>query len=164
MRRARFERDTARARPARGPSDWLWPMLLWACLAAGCGREVPDPEARIRELLAVAERAAESGDYDTLAGMVARDYADRGGRDRRAVLLTLRGLLLRYPRAELVVTVRELEVLSPQLARVRVEILSAGMGPGGLGADAFGLELSLRDEGGGWKVVRAEWGGRGGGI
>lgn len=139
-------------------------LLLWAGMAGGCGREVPDPEARIRELLAVAEQAAESGDYDALAGMVARDYADREGRDRRALLLTLRGLMMRYPRAELVVTVRELEVLSPQLARVRVEVLSAGMGPGGLGADAFPLELSLRDEGGGWKVTRAEWGRRGGGI
>jgi hypothetical protein len=156
--------------PARNPrairktGPWL-ALAAAAALVAGCGQPVSDPEARIREALAEAELAAESGDYEVLAARVARDYADRAGRDRRALLLTVRGLLMRYPRLELVVTVREIQVLSPQLARVRLEVLAAGMGSAGLAADAFPLELSLRDEGGGWKVTRAEWGrDSGGGI
>lgn len=136
------------------------PWLLFAFLAWGCGQPVPDPEARIREALAAAQVAAESGDFEALAGWVARDYADQEGRDRRTLLLTLRGLLLRYPRMKLLVSVREIEILSPQLARVRLEVLSAGAGPAGLSADAFPVELSLRDEGGGWQVTRAEWGRR----
>jgi hypothetical protein len=74
------------------------------------------------------------------------------------MVLTIRGLLMRYPRLELIVSVREIELLSPQLARVRLDILTAGLGPGGVSADAFPLELSLRDEGDGWQVTRARWG------
>lgn len=132
---------------------------------AGCGRPASEPEAQIRAALREAELAAEAGDYEALAARVTRDYADRAGRDRRALLLTLRGLLMRYPRLEIIVTVREIEVHSPQLARVRLEILAAGAGPAGLSADAFPVELSLRQERGTWKVTRAEWGSRfGGGI
>lgn len=133
-------------------------VLLCALWLAGCGQPPSDPEQRIRETLAAAELAAESGDYETLAGLVARDYADREGRDRRAIRLMLRGLLMRYPRTELIVSIREIEVLSPQLARVRLEIIAAGIGGGRLSADAFPMELSLRDEGSGWQVTRAEWG------
>jgi ketosteroid isomerase-like protein len=136
----------------------LSPWLVVALLVAGCGQPASDPEARIRETLAAAEVAAEAGDFSALADRVAGDYADREGRDRRTLLLTLRGLLLRYPRLELIVTVREIEVLSPQVARVRLEVLAAGAGSAGLSADAFPMVLSLRDEGDDWQVTRVEWG------
>jgi hypothetical protein len=150
-------RSTAGRRAGRRVAlPWLAAVLL----AAGCGQPESDPEMRIRETLAAAEIAAETGDFETLAAAVARDYADREGRDRRTLLLMVRGMLMRYPRLELVVTVREIEVLSPQLARVRIELLAAGAGAAGLSADAFPLELSLRDDGDGWQVTRAEWGRR----
>lgn len=132
-----------------------------ACLLAACSEPAEGPEARIRAALAEAELAAEAGDHQALAGWLARDYADSAGRDRRTVALLLRGLLMRYPRLELIVTVREIELHAPQLATVRLEILSAGAGAAGLSADAFGVELSLRDDGG-WQVTRAEWRGRAG--
>jgi hypothetical protein len=135
-------------------------LLGFALLFGGCGQPVSDPEVRVREALAEAQAAAEAGDFDALASWVARDYADQEGRDRRTLLLTLRGVLMRYPRMKLLVTVREIEILSPELARVRVEVLAAGAGPAGLSADAFPVELSLRDEGAGWMVTRAEWGRR----
>lgn len=134
-------------------SGWLAVALF----AAGCGQPASDPEARIRAALAEVEIAAEAGDFEALATRVAREYEDRQGRDRRTLLFTMRGLLMRYPRLELIVTVREIEVVSPQIARVRLEVLSAGSGPGGLSADAFPMELSLREDGGEWKVTRAEW-------
>ena len=133
-------------------------VLAAAMLLGGCGGPAPDPEGRLRAALAAAEAAAESGDHEFFADRVSRDYADASGRDRRRMLLTLRGLLMRYPRLEIIVNVREIELLSPRLARVRVEILTAGLGPAGLSADAFPLELSLRDEGDGWELTRAEWG------
>lgn len=134
--------------------------LAVALLGAGCGQQASDPEARIRAALAEVEVAAEAGDFEVLAARVAREYEDRQGRDRRTLLLTMRGLLMRYPRLELIVTVREIQVLSPQIARVRLEVLSAGAGAQGLSADAFPMELSLREDGGEWKVTRAEWGRR----
>lgn len=147
-------------RAGRGARAGALTWLVLTVCAAGCGGSVPDPEEGIRAALAEAEAAAEAGDFAALAERVAHDYADRAGRDRRALGLVLRGLLMRYPRMELLVTVREIEILSPQLARVRLEVISAGAGPAGLSADAFPLALSLRDDGGGWKVTRAEWGGR----
>lgn len=149
---------TARLARACAPGRRVaWPAcVLAAALLAGCGKPVDEPEARIRAVLAQAEQAAEAGDHQALAAWLARDYADSAGRDRRTVALTLRGLLMRYPRLELIVTVREIEVHSPQLATVRLEVLSAGAGAAGLSADTFPLELSLRDDGG-WKVTRAEW-------
>lgn len=130
--------------------------LLAAALLVACGKTVDEPELLIRAALTQAEEAAEQSDHQALAAWIARDYADSAGRDRRTVALMLRGLLMRYPRLELIVTVREIEVHSPQLATVRLEVLSAGAGAAGLSADAFPLELSLRDDGG-WKVTRAEW-------
>jgi len=135
--------QAVRISPARPGAFWL-AVFAALCLSA-CGQPASDPELRIRE---------------TLAGMVARDYADSEGRDRRALRLLLRGTLIRYPRAELIVTIREIEVLSPRLARVRLEVLAAGAGGGRLSADAFPMELSLRDDGDGWQVTRAEWGRR----
>ncbi|NGP53448.1 hypothetical protein [Thioalkalivibrio sp. XN8] len=132
--------------------------LLACLLLAGCGGPAPDPEGRLRAALAAAEEAAENGDHAFFAARVAGDYADAAGRDRTRMLLTLRGLLMRYPRVEIIVNVREIELLSPRLARARLEILTAGLGPAGLSADAFPLELSLRDEGDGWQVTRARWG------
>jgi hypothetical protein len=63
---------------------------------------------------------------------------------------------------ELVVSVDEIELFSPVLARVEARVFSAGAGSGGLSADGFRIEASLRDEGDGWQVVSATWGGRGG--
>ena len=150
-------------RPARLRAP-LFALAAALVLAAGCGGPAPDPEARLRAAIAEAEAAAEAGEHAVLAERVARDYADAEGRDRTRLLLALRGLLMRYPRLEIIVDVREIELLSPQLARVRLEILTAGLGPAGLSADAFPLELSLRDDGSGWQVTRARWGreGRGG--
>jgi hypothetical protein len=160
MERGTGRQCVERKRAAAGQTRAALAWLVAALLVAGCGQQVSDPETRIREALAEAEIAAESGDLDALAARVARDYADREGRDRRTLLLTLRGLLMRYPRLELVVTIKEIEIVSPQFARVRVEVLAAGAGPAGLSADAFPLEVSLRDDGDGWQVTWAEWGRR----
>ena len=139
---------------------WVLPRLVLVAAAlvlAACGRPASDPEVQIRAALAEVEHAAKAGELEIIARRVARDYADQAGRDRRELLLTIRGLLMRYPHIQLVVTVREIEIISPQLARVRLELLAAGAGPAGLSADAIPLELSLRDDGSGWKLTRAEW-------
>lgn len=151
---------TQLAAPGAASRAATWPLALLAvALLVGCGKKLDEPETRIRAALAQAEQAAEQGDHQALVAWVASDYADSSGRDRRTVALMLRGLLMRYPRLELIVAVREIQVHSPQLATVRLEVLSAGAGAAGLSADAFPLELSLRDDGG-WKVTRAEWRGR----
>lgn len=143
-----------------GRAGWrrLLPCLCAALVLAGCGEAPSDPEVEIRAAIAAAEAAAEAGEFELLADRVSRDYADRDGRERPRMLLMIRGMLMRYPRLEIIVTLREVRVLSPELARARLDVLSAGAGRGGLSADAFPLELSLRRERGQWRVTRAEWG------
>lgn len=150
----RFDR-----RAARAPRVAAVCALALAGLLAGCS-EPPagDPETEIRKLVATAETAAQDGDFDALAELVASDYADRAGRNRRELLLLTRGMLMRYARLELLVRVDDVQVLSPQLASVRLAVIAAGASAAGLSADAFPLALSLRNEGAGWRVTRAEWG------
>lgn len=143
-----------RARPVAG-------VLLAAVgllSLAACGpRESGTPESRLHATLDAAEAAAEAGDHAALAALVATDYADAQGRGRREVLVLLRGLLLRYPRLELVTRVRSLTLHSDALASVTLEVLAGGAGAAGLDADAFALELSLVDGGEGWQLVAADW-------
>jgi len=134
------------------------PALGLVLALAACSEPPSDPEVEIRAAIEAAEAAAEAGEYELLAARVSRDYADRAGRDRPRLLLMIRGLLMRYPRLEIIVTLREVRVLSPELARVRLDVLGAGAGRGGFSADAFPLELSLRRERGQWRITRAEWG------
>ena len=134
---------------------------ILACgLAAGCGESPRAPEAAIREMLARAEAAAEAGEAGELADLLADDYEDEGGRDRAQLALTIRGLLMRYPRLELVVSVERIELFSPVLARVDLRVLAAGAGAGRFSAEGLEISASLRDEGGGWKVTSARWNGR----
>ncbi|MEJ2514446.1 MAG: hypothetical protein P8080_03865 [Gammaproteobacteria bacterium] len=132
--------------------------------AAGCGPDAADPEATLRSWLTEAEAYAEAGDAQALAGLISPDYSDMAGRDRRQASVMLKGLLLRYPRLELVVTERDLELFSPVLARARLQVIAAGAGAGRLSADGFTLELSLRDDGDGWRVTGADWDGAPPGI
>lgn len=126
-------------------------------LVCACSPDPTDPEAAIRAAIEAAELAAEAGRHGELAGKLADDYADRDGRDRRDISLLLRGLLMRYPRLELVVTVRDIEVLTAEFARARLDVIAAGVG-GRIAADAFPVALDLRDDGDGWRVTSAAWG------
>jgi hypothetical protein len=72
----------------------------------------------------------------------------------------LRGLLMRYPRLELVVSVERIELFSPVLAQVDLRVLAAGAGGGRFSADGLKISASLRDDGEGWRVTSARWDGR----
>lgn len=160
-RRAAAGPGRQESRPLRRGLPVLAAAAL-ACLAAACGETPSDPEAALRAALAGAEAAVEAGDADALAAMVSPDYADAAGRDRRAMAVLLRGLVMRYRRVEILVTVERIELFSPVLARAELRVAAAGAGAGRLDADAFPLSLSLRDDGDGWRVTSAEWGGAGG--
>lgn len=137
-------------------------LALAALLAAGCGEPAQDPEAALREMVAAAEAAAEAGEPGELVDLIAPDYADPAGRDRRGLSMLVRGLVLRYRHVELLVTVERVELFSPVLGRVDLKVAAAGAGGGRLDVDAFGLSLAVRDDGDGWRVTSAEWDGAGG--
>jgi hypothetical protein len=134
--------------------------ILACALAAGCAESPQAPEAALKEMLTRAEAFAEAGEAGALADLVADDYEDAGGRDRAQLALMLRGLLMRYPRLELVVSVERIELFSPVLAQVELRVLAAGAGAGRVSAEGLRISASLRDDGEGWRVTSARWDGR----
>ena len=144
-------------RPSRAGRLPAFTAILASLLGVGCGEAPRDPKAALVDMLAQAEAAAEAGEAGTLADLVAEDYEDAGGRNRADLALMLRGILMRYPHLELVVSVEEFELFSPVLARVELSVLAAGAGAGRFSAEGIRISASLRDDGDGWRVTSARW-------
>jgi len=114
-----------------------------------------------------AAAAAGSGDAAALGAMISDEYADREGRDRRAMTFLLRTLLGRYPDLLVVISDLEVQPLSGELATASMTLTLAGRDGArpflaGLDADRLRLRLALRRDGREWRVTRAEWGDVGG--
>jgi len=134
-------------------------LLLCACR----GPSTP-PEVQLREMLDRAETAAETRDLGALRKLIAADYTDVYGHDRRAIDALLRFYVAQHHSIYVLKFVREVELPEPGRARA---VILAGISGQPI-ADASQLEparadllrftLDLRDEGGGkWTVARAQW-------
>jgi ketosteroid isomerase-like protein len=138
-------------------------ILLLALLVGGCGPAPGEPEAQIRTAIESARDLARAGDAKALAAMLAADYEDEEGRDRRAMALTIRTLLGRYPRHLALVDDLQIHVISGELATARMTVSLVGRDGGrpvlhGLDADRLRLDLAFRRAGDVWLVTRASWG------
>jgi hypothetical protein len=130
-------------------------------LIAGCAPSADDPRAAIEALIAQGVRAAEEGDHAALAALLAPDYEDADGRDRRQAALYLRVLLRRYRNPEISVRAVDVELISPVLAVADVTLVALGRRQGasvplGFEADRLGLRLALRRDDADWRVTRGE--------
>lgn len=137
-------------------------FVLLATYSAGCAPSADDPAAEIAVLFATGEAAAEAGDHRALSELLAGDYEDAAGRDRRQVAFLLRSLMGRYPNAILSVRDLDVDVISPELANAEGTVLVLARRQGGalpvsVDGDAFRLRLALRRERGDWLVTRAQW-------
>lgn len=148
--------------PGRQRFAPLW--LLLGALLGGCGPSADDPRAGVEALVERAVAAAEAGDHRALLELVARDYEDGAGRDRRQVGFYLRTLLGRYPGVTVAVRSLDIELDSPRLARAELALVAIARREGtplpvGLDADLIRLRLALRRDDG-WLVTRADrWNG-----
>lgn len=140
---------------------WFWVMAVLALVA--CSRQ-SSPETEIRELIARAATAAEAREVRDLRAMIADDYADERGLDRKAVENLLRLHVLRQQSIHLFVRVRDVRFPEPERALASVAVAMAGRPVAradelaGLTADLYRFELELvRDGRDGWKVRRAAW-------
>jgi hypothetical protein len=136
--------------------------LALAGFLAGCDDAAKAPQAAIETLVAQAELAGEAGDVDGLTELLASDYSDIDGRDRRAMSFLFRRLFARFPDRMVVVRDLEIEVISEQLANASMQLVAAGReaastSPLDIDGDRLYLQLALRVEDGGWRVVRAQW-------
>ena len=135
-------------------------LTLCAFVAmAGCG-DGGSPEARIRALVDGLAEAAEAGEIGPFADAIAPDYADLRGNDRRAALMTLRGVMLRTGGTLLVFPDTEsVTLITTDLAEasVRVRFAGADLDRLALETAVYRFVLTLERDGGDWRIVSARW-------
>jgi hypothetical protein len=139
---------------------------IGAVLALGAvlGCSSPSPEERIRARIAEAEEAAEAGDLRALRDLVAPDYSDAEGRDKRAIDGLVAFYLTRNRSLHVLADVRSIRLVARDEAEVELLVAVAASpisGPGALAnldADLLRIDLDLRAAGGAdWKVTSAGW-------
>jgi hypothetical protein len=137
-------------------------MAIVLALAA-CSPQ-SSPEAEIRTLVAQARTAAEERDARALRGLIADDYADDRGHDRKAVENLIRWHVLRHQSVHLFVRIRGIEFPEPDRALTSVAAAMAGRPVAnagelmGLNAELYRFDLEwARRDGGEWRVRRAAW-------
>lgn len=138
--------------------------LLLLILLGACGGPPDTPEQRVRNLIRQAQEAAEARDWRALGDLVADDYRDKSGYDRRQVLRLAAGYMLRNQRIHLFTRIASIDAPSPDQARATVYAAMAGSPVGGveqlfnLSADLMRFDLELRtDADGDFRIVHAAW-------
>lgn len=140
------------------------PMMLLAVLslAQDCRCSRLSPEEQVRKTIDVAVKAVGERNIKLLAGLVSEQYADREG-NKEQVVSQVRVLFLVYPNLHLVAKISSVECPEPVQARVVVFAALASI-PGGvlpdlknLSADVYRFDLTMANEDGTWRVLRAAW-------
>ena len=172
-----MDKSNADCNPGRGAS-WKTPLPMtihnrsrlaaWAALTLtllliACSRDAASPETQIRTLVAQAQSAAEARDAPGLRALIADDYADARGNDRKAMENLIRLHILRNQSIHLFTRIRDIAFSQPDRATVRVAAAMAGrpvVSAGelvGMNADLYRFDLELVRRGGDWRVQRAAW-------
>jgi hypothetical protein len=123
-------------------------MLVSATLVA-CDTRTSDEE-QVRAVIDAVEIAAEARDASDVLEHVAPDYSDSDGLDRPQLQNFLRAYFLANPRIELLVRIESLEFPVAGLGRARVAVNALPSG------DSAVLDVEFRQEGGEWRVARAD--------
>ncbi len=139
-------------------------LLVWTLIGlTGCSGDSGSPEAEIRSLVARAQTAAEAREMRDLRALIADDYADDRGLDRKAVENLIRLHVLRNQSIHLFTRVRDIAFLEPGRATVRVTAAMAGRPVtsagdlAGVNADLYRFDLTLIRRDGTWQVQGARW-------
>lgn len=136
-------------------------LLLLAAVAA-CSRPAASPEDQIRAVLARAESAVEERDTGALGVLIADDYRDGEGRDKRTLLQYAGYQLLREGSLHLSTRLVSVEfsqgrianaVVIAAMARTRIDLSSLP----DFDADLYRFALVFERNQGQWQVARAEW-------
>lgn len=146
-----------------GGRSWVWAILIVLAVAA-CSRPADSPEAEIRQLVARAQAASEERNVRDLRALIADDYTDAQGRDRKAVESLIRLHVLRHQTVHLFTRIRDIVLTDPDHATVSVAAAMAGRPVASadqliaLNADLYRFDLELvrrgRDD---WQVLWATW-------
>jgi len=135
-------------------------LMLLGVVAAGCSG--PDDEERIRELFSAAADAAQRKRAADLAALLADDYLDEAGRDKRAALQIVGVYLAQAGPIFVFTRVRDIEIEADRAdARLGVAVAAAPLTRvkelDEVRADLFLVTLRLRRDGREWRIVAADW-------
>jgi hypothetical protein len=146
----------------------MWRQIGRAALCvavfSACSNEQSTPEDEVRALFRVAEAAAEASDSAALRAVIADDYTDEEGRDKRAIDGVIRYYILRHESIHVLTQVKSLTFPEPLKAQAVIVVATAGAPIDGAGelermrADLHRFDVDVVREGkAGWKITRAIW-------
>ena len=147
----------------RHPWPAAWTTLILTLLLIACSRDATPPEVQIRTLVANAQSAAEARDAPGLRALIADDYTDAQGNDRKAMENLIRLHILRNQSIHLFTRIHAIAFPQPDHATVRVAAAMAGRPVAnagelvGMNANLYRFDLELVRRGGDWRVQRAAW-------
>lgn len=137
--------------------------VVLTLVLVGCGGAVSDPEKAVRALIEQAEMAAEQRQSGVLKEMIADDYRDGRGWDRRQVARVVHGILLRRRQVNLFTVIREVRVIEPTQVRAVVLVAMSGRPVtdaeqlAELRASLWRFEVWFKYHDSEWRVLRADW-------
>jgi hypothetical protein len=132
-------------------------------LLAACSARPETPEEKVRAVLTAVEKAAEDRDVAALLEHVSESYRDARGNDRQALAQLATFHFLQNRGVHLFVEIRQVVVEIPGEARAAAVVAMAGRPIASaealpsLHASLYYFDVELREEAGGWRIVRATW-------
>ena len=126
-------------------------------LLAACSAPPEDPEQQVLNWLTTAEQAIEARDLTALKPLLADDYLDSYGNDRRRALNIMRLYLLRNQAPQLLIKTREVSLPQPDQAELQLTVAAANASAGALRGELLRFSFSLSHNGGRWQLRQADW-------
>lgn len=126
-------------------------------MIVGCS-EPPSAEAEIRETIARAESGAEDRDLGELRPLIADEYLDERGYDKRQIEQVLRLLFVANQSIHLAVYIESIEIPAPGNATVMALVGMANTAERLPDVDLYQFEVRMIGRGDGeWQVTWADW-------
>lgn len=136
--------------------------LLLALLLGGCGSG-DSPEEQVRRYVAGAEAAVESRSLGDLKDLIAETYKDDQGRTRRDIVAIAARYLYANKNIHVLTRIDALTFPAQDQARLAVYAALTGQNVSDLDAllnmqaDLYRFDVELRQIGGEWRLVNADW-------
>jgi hypothetical protein len=137
-------------------------LLSTALLITGCSRS-DSPETQVRTAINGIEAAAEARDVGEVMAFVSPDFRDGYGRGPDELRRQLYGYFIANQSIHLLTRIDELDFPTADEARVKITVGMVGREAEAsdawdLAADVRDFEVTLRRQGGDWKVIHARTG------
>lgn len=138
----------------------LLPLLL---LLQACSGDGDSPEEQLQRFVDRGVQAAEARSADDLVELVARDYIDQQGHNRKQLGGLLRAYFLRHRNIHLFTRIDRIEIAAANQASLSLHVAMAGTvisdvdALASLRARLYRFELQLVREDDEWRLRHASW-------